>query len=42
MSVTVSGGVALAGGTDATSPEELLKEADRALYKAKQQERNPV
>jgi diguanylate cyclase (GGDEF)-like protein len=42
MSITVSVGVALAKGTDATTPEELLREADRALYKAKQQGRNRV
>lgn len=42
MSITVSVGVALAKGTDASTPEELLREADRALYKAKQQGRNRV
>jgi diguanylate cyclase (GGDEF)-like protein len=42
MSITVSVGVALAKGTDATTPEDLLREADRALYKAKQQGRNRV
>ncbi len=42
MTVTVSVGVALARGTDPISPEELLKEADRSLYKAKQQGRNRV
>jgi len=42
MAITVSVGVALAKGTDATSPEELLREADRALYKAKQQGRNRI
>jgi len=42
MTITISVGVALARGTDPLSPEELLKEADRALYKAKQQGRNRV
>ena len=42
MTVTISVGVALARGTDPISPEELLKEADRSLYKAKQQGRNRV
>ena len=42
MSITVSVGVALAKGTDSTTPEDLLREADRALYKAKQQGRNRV
>ncbi|MEK7401806.1 MAG: diguanylate cyclase [Gemmatimonadota bacterium] len=42
MMVTVSVGVALARGTDPISPEDLLKEADRSLYKAKQQGRNRV
>ena len=42
MTITISVGVALARGTDPISPEELLKEADRALYKAKQQGRNRV
>lgn len=42
MTVTISVGVALARGTDTISPEELLKEADRSLYKAKQQGRNRV
>jgi diguanylate cyclase (GGDEF)-like protein len=42
MTVTISVGVALAKGTDPISPEELLKEADRSLYKAKQQGRNRV
>lgn len=42
MSITISVGVALAKGSDQISPEELLKEADRALYKAKQQGRNRV
>lgn len=42
MSITVSIGVALAKGTDPITPEELLREADRALYKAKQQGRNRV
>jgi len=42
MTITISVGVALARGTDPISPEELLKEADRSLYKAKQQGRNHV
>jgi diguanylate cyclase (GGDEF)-like protein len=42
MTITISVGVALARGTDPISPEELLKEADRSLYKAKQQGRNRV
>lgn len=42
MTITISVGVALARGTDPVSPEELLKEADRSLYKAKQQGRNRV
>jgi diguanylate cyclase (GGDEF)-like protein len=42
MTITISIGVALARGTDPISPEELLKEADRSLYKAKQQGRNRV
>lgn len=42
MAITISVGVALARGTDPISPEELLKEADRSLYKAKQQGRNRV
>ena len=42
MTLTISVGVALARGTDPLSPEELLKEADRSLYKAKQQGRNRV
>ena len=42
MAISISVGVALAKGTDPLSPEELLKEADRSLYKAKQQGRNRV
>jgi diguanylate cyclase (GGDEF)-like protein len=42
MTITISVGVALARGSDPISPEELLKEADRSLYKAKQQGRNRV
>jgi diguanylate cyclase (GGDEF)-like protein len=42
MAITISVGVALARGSDPLSPEELLKEADRSLYKAKQQGRNRV
>ncbi|HYC52965.1 MAG TPA: GGDEF domain-containing protein [Gemmatimonadaceae bacterium] len=42
MTITISVGVALAKGTDPITPDELLKEADRSLYKAKQQGRNRV
>ncbi|HEU4993925.1 MAG TPA: GGDEF domain-containing protein [Gemmatimonadaceae bacterium] len=42
MTVTISVGVALARGTDPILPEDLLKEADRSLYRAKQQGRNRV
>jgi diguanylate cyclase (GGDEF)-like protein len=42
VSVTVSIGLALARGTDPISPEMLLHEADRALYKAKTAGRNRV
>ena len=42
MTITISVGVALARGTDKISPDELLKEADQSLYKAKQQGRNRV
>ena len=42
LSITISVGVALAKGTDATTPDELLRDADRALYKAKEQGRNRV
>ena len=42
MTITISIGVALAKGTDPITPDELLKEADRSLYKAKQQGRNRV
>ncbi|MGH7689257.1 MAG: GGDEF domain-containing protein, partial [Gemmatimonadaceae bacterium] len=39
---TVSIGVALARGTDPISPDVLLHEADRSLYKAKTSGRNRV
>jgi diguanylate cyclase (GGDEF)-like protein len=39
---TISVGVALGRGTDATSADALLKEADAALYKAKTAGRNRV
>ncbi|MEO7455443.1 MAG: GGDEF domain-containing protein [Gemmatimonadaceae bacterium] len=39
---TISVGVALARGTDPISPEMLLQEADRSLYKAKSAGRNRV
>jgi GGDEF domain-containing protein len=42
MAITVSVGVSLARGTDAISPEVLLREADRSLYKAKTAGRNRV
>lgn len=40
--VTISVGVALARGTDPISPEQLLHEADRSLYKAKSGGRNRI
>ena len=40
--VTVSVGVALARGTDPISPDMLLQEADRSLYKAKSGGRNRI
>jgi diguanylate cyclase (GGDEF)-like protein len=40
--VTLSIGVALARGTDPVSTDDLLKEADRSLYKAKTGGRNQV
>jgi diguanylate cyclase (GGDEF)-like protein len=42
MRVTISVGVALARGTDPVSPEMLLQEADRSLYKAKSGGRNRI
>jgi diguanylate cyclase (GGDEF)-like protein len=42
VSTTISVGVALGRGTDATSADALLKEADAALYKAKTAGRNRV
>ena len=42
MSITISVGVALARGTDPVSPEMLLMEADRSLYKAKSGGRNRI
>lgn len=42
MSLTVSVGVALARGNDPISPEMLLQEADRSLYKAKSGGRNRI
>ncbi|HVA58228.1 MAG: GGDEF domain-containing protein [Gemmatimonadaceae bacterium] len=42
VEATVSVGVALAGGTDPISPDVLLHEADRSLYKAKAGGRNRV
>ena len=40
--LTISVGVALARGTDPVSPEMLLQEADRSLYKAKTAGRNRI
>jgi diguanylate cyclase (GGDEF)-like protein len=42
LSVTVSIGVALGRGSDAISTEDLLQEADAALYRAKSAGRNRV
>ncbi|HUX34472.1 MAG TPA: GGDEF domain-containing protein, partial [Gemmatimonadaceae bacterium] len=42
VAATVSVGVALARGTDPISPDVLLHEADRSLYKAKTGGRNRV
>ncbi len=42
LAVTISVGVALARGVDPISPEILLAEADRSLYKAKTGGRNRV
>ena len=42
LSATISVGVSLARGTDPISPEMLLQEADRSLYKAKSGGRNRV
>jgi len=42
LAITISVGVALARGTDPISPDVLLEEADRALYKAKTAGRNRV
>jgi diguanylate cyclase (GGDEF)-like protein len=40
--LTISIGVALARGTDPVSPEMLLQDADRSLYKAKSTGRNRI
>jgi diguanylate cyclase (GGDEF)-like protein len=40
--ITISVGVALARGTDPISPEMLLQESDRSLYKAKTGGRNRI
>ena len=40
--ITISLGVALARGTAPVSPELLLQEADRSLYKAKSGGRNRI
>ena len=42
LGVTISVGVALARGTDPMSPESLLQDADRSLYKAKTAGRNRI
>jgi diguanylate cyclase (GGDEF)-like protein len=42
IGLTISVGVALARGTDPISPEILLQEADRSLYKAKSGGRNRI
>ncbi len=42
MRITISVGIALARGTDPISPEMLLQEADRSLYKAKSGGRNRI
>ena len=42
IGLTISVGVALARGTDPMSPETLLHEADRSLYKAKSGGRNRI
>jgi len=42
VAATVSIGVTVARGTDPISPEVLLHEADRSLYKAKTAGRNRV
>lgn len=42
IGLTISVGVALARGTDPMSPETLLQEADRSLYKAKSGGRNRI
>ncbi len=42
LDVTISVGVALARGTDPVSPDMLLHDADRSLYKAKTSGRNRV
>jgi diguanylate cyclase (GGDEF)-like protein len=42
MRLTISVGVALARGTDPISPDMLLQEADRSLYKAKTGGRNRI
>ena len=42
IGLTISVGVALARGTDPVSPEMLLQDADRSLYKAKTGGRNRI
>jgi diguanylate cyclase (GGDEF)-like protein len=42
MDLTISIGVALARGTDPVSPDILLNEADRTMYKAKSSGKNRI
>ncbi|MES2178813.1 MAG: GGDEF domain-containing protein [Gemmatimonadota bacterium] len=42
LRITISIGIAFARGADAMSPESLLQEADRSLYKAKSGGRNRI
>ena len=42
IELTISIGVALARGTDPVSPDVLLNEADRTMYKAKNSGKNRI
>lgn len=42
LRITISVGIALARGTDPISPEQLLEESDRSLYRAKSGGRNRI